>query len=449
MWRALHSAFTLEGRVSRRAYATTGVTLMALKYTLEALAIRYVTGATWTPLDYLSPLFSQRAEVLGGASHALLFALALWTLPFVWIGAGMTLRRALDAGWSPWTALVFFVPGVNYLLMIALALVPSRAPRTLAQPSRRPPPQEQPYALLTVVGTALPAVGFVAFGTLIARNYGPALFLGVPFALGTLSSFLHNRRGLRSTGSTLAVVALSLTLATATLLLFALEGLVCIAMVLPLALPCAFAGAVLGRTLAGLRPQSEREISALGLALPLLLVADRVLARPLEREVLTCVEIDAPPERVWPNVIGFAELPPPGHWLFTTGVAYPLRARIAGEGVGAVRRCEFSTGAFVEPITAWEPPTRLAFDVDEQPLPMEEWSFYARVRPPHLERSFRSLRGEFRLVELPGSRTRLEGRTWYALELEPVGYWSWLADAIVHRIHRRVLAHVKELSEGA
>jgi hypothetical protein len=49
-----------------------------------------------------------------------------------------------------------------------------------------------------------------------------------------------------------------------------------------------------------------------------------------------------------------APVPPPV-WIYGLGVAYPLRARIEGEGVGAVRHCEFTTGAFVEPITAWEP----------------------------------------------------------------------------------------------
>ena len=44
-----------------------------------------------------------------------------------------------------------------------------------------------------------------------------------------------------------------------------------------------------------------------------------------------------------------------------------MKARIEGEGVGAIRYCSFSTGDFVEPITAWEKPHRLAFDVVKNP----------------------------------------------------------------------------------
>jgi hypothetical protein len=58
-----------------------------------------------------------------------------------------------------------------------------------------------------------------------------------------------------------------------------------------------------------------------------------------------------------------------------------------------------------------------------------------------------SRRGEFRLVALPGGRTRLEGSTWYTLAIYPEGYWRGFGDALLHAIHGRVLAHIKRLSE--
>ncbi len=87
------------------------------------------------------------------------------------------------------------------------------------------------------------------------------------------------------------------------------------------------------------------------------------------------------------------------------GLAAGLLLGAGMVAVRAVRRCEFSTGAFVEPITAWEPPGRLAFDVASQPAPMTEWSPCAGLSPPHLSRSFRTRRGEFRMRALPGGRT--------------------------------------------
>ena len=163
----------------------------------------------------------------------------------------------------------------------------------------------------------------------------------------------------------------------------------------------------------------------------------------------SAIEIDAPPDVVWRNVISFPPLPMPSELVFRAGIAYPQRAEIAGEGVGAVRRCVFSTGAFVEPITRWEPGRRLSFDVTEQPRPMQEWSPYADIAPPHLDGYFRSRRGEFRLIALPGGRTRLEGSTWYEMRLQPAAYWVLFGDAIISRIHGRVLRHIRATVEAA
>jgi hypothetical protein len=59
-----------------------------------------------------------------------------------------------------------------------------------------------------------------------------------------------------------------------------------------------------------------------------------------------------------------------------------------------------------------------------------------------------SRRGEFRLVRLPGNRTRLEGSTWYTLAIFPETYWIAWGEALLHSIHGRVLAHIKHLSEA-
>jgi len=112
-----------------------------------------------------------------------------------------------------------------------------------------------------------------------------------------------------------------------------------------------------------------------------------------------------------------------------------------------VRHCEFSTGSFVEPITVWQPAERLAFDVAAQPPPMHELSPYRHVHPPHLDGYLRCRRGEFRLLPLAGGRTRLEGSTWYEFEMYPQDYWTLWSDAAIHRIHRRVLEHIKRLAE--
>jgi len=441
--------FTLDGRVSRRAYVATGIGLMLFKYAVEALLLWRVTGQLWTPFDYLVPLWSFRASKLDACPQWLVLFLGVWTLPYAWIGAAMSLRRARDAGLPPTLGLLFFCPVFNYVLMGTLAILPASR-RTVPPP---PGPHEGEHgsawraALLAVTASTLTALAAMAFYTYVLRAYGTFLFLGVPSVLGLIAGLRFNHHVDRGRLLTMGVVLFALMLQCGLLLLFALEGLMCIAMAAGIAAPVALLGGLFGHAMARERLARRAALLPALLLVPLGAFEAR-WEGPATFEVVTAIEVDAPVEHVWPNVIAFTELPPPEHWLFRTGVAYPLRARIDGAGVGAVRHCEFSTGAFVEPITCWEPPHRLSFDVAEDPLPIKEWSFYARVRPPHLETSFRSLRGEFRLVELPGGRTRLEGSTWYALDVHPLGYWSWISDAIVHRIHRRVLEHVRALSEA-
>jgi len=78
---------------------------------------------------------------------------------------------------------------------------------------------------------------------------------------------------------------------------------------------------------------------------------------------------------------------------------------------------------------------------------MFELSPYRDLHPPHLDDHLHSNRGEFLLVRLPDGRTRLEGRTWYTLRMFPHGYWILWSDGLIHRIHERVLTHVKAITE--
>lgn len=240
----------------------------------------------------------------------------------------------------------------------------------------------------------------------------------------------------------------TLLVAGVVLLFIAFEGVMCLLMSLPISIPLALGGAAMGRGAAASEfPRSSPTMFML-MAIPLTAVIEPESGRAMH-EVRSSVIIEAPPAAVWPHVVAFREIPPPGDWFFRAGVAYPIRARIDGSGVGAVRYCVFSTGAFVEPITQWEPGRRLSFDVVESPPPMRELSPYRDLSPPHLHGYLRSKRGEFRFVDLGDGRTRLEGSTWYEIEMAPEAYWQIFSDFLIHRIHQRVLEHIKREVESA
>ena len=438
--------FGFSDPVDRGTYLRHGLGLMALKYAIDALLIWRFAGRIWTLSNYLSPLLSTRQQLLRNAPPWLLPLLVVIALPFLWIGVSMTMRRAVDAGASPWVALFFFVPGLNLILMMVLCLPPSR-PRRMApfDDMASSAPERFQSAMLGVTAALAITLVSVLVAVYLRRRYSTGLFLGVPFTIGYITAYIYNYRVDRPAGESVGLALGSVTIAAGAMVVFALEGLICIGMALPIAWAIALPGAVLGRIMAR-RAIFGSTGAGMALLVPLFLGVEPRGA-PTPHEVVTIVEIAAPPDEVWRHVVTFPDLPPPTELLFRAGVAAPTRARIEGSGVGAVRYCDFTTGSFVEPITAWDENQRLAFDITAQAPPMSELSPYRNVNPPHLDGYFRATHGEFRLIPLPGGRTRLEGRTTYVVDMFPQRYWTLAAGRIVAAIHERVLRHIAALAE--
>jgi Polyketide cyclase / dehydrase and lipid transport len=293
------------------------------------------------------------------------------------------------------------------------------------------------------VGLLLLGVLFFG-GVALLRSgvYGWTIFIMFPVFLGGLASWVFRP----TTGRRAAALGAFTGMAAAcSLLILRLDGLVCIVMSLPLVIPL---GALGGWLVYHFEP-SRRPAStvAILLLLPSASMTWDARARPPVFEVRTTITIAANPEQVWRHVATIADLPQPQEWFFRAGLAYPMRARMEGAGVGATRYCEFSTGPVVEPIEVWNEPSVLRFRVTENPAPMIEWSPYAQVAPRHLHDYLISKEGQFRLTRLANNHTLLEGTTWYQHGLWPAGYWRWWSDAIIHRIHLRVLTHIRTLAE--
>jgi uncharacterized membrane protein YhaH (DUF805 family) len=439
-----------RGRVGRGRYAALGVALALAKYNLDRL-IAGLDGRYWAPDDYFSPSSTPLLDL--PRDDATLFAvLVAVSLPFIWIGIALTLRRLRDAGLPAWLAAVFFVPVANVVFFAVLSVVPTRereerpSGRRLA---RVVPRSDVGSAALAVVVTAAAAVALLVLGVGVLETYGWGVFVGIPFAVGLVAALLHGYHEPRGLGECVSVAMLACGIAGGLLLGLALEGAICLIMAAPLAGALAVLGGVVGYLL-----QRRSPAPLAGPACVALLVLPGMLGveahagpEPPVAPVRTSVVVDAPPSVVWRHVVAFTELPPPEELLFRLGIAYPVSAQIEGTGVGAVRRCRFSTGDFVEPITAWEEPRRLAFGVTAQPRSLNELSPWDDVRPPHVEGFLVSRRGEFRLEPLPGGRTRLVGTTWYENRMWPGRYWRLWSDALIHRIHRRVLRHVARSAE--
>lgn len=472
-------------KVGPAHYLGAGVGLFALKFMIDRFVATVGFNRPWSVLNYLIPNEAYGLTFLPAKERVFYGTMLAVALPFVWIGVLLTWRRLNDAGLPRWLVVLFFVPAANLLFFLALGVIPSgRRKVTIVEaiePSGgegvdRPPPlraiplqygrdddSHRPLAhwfptsatVSAFIAVFLPvpfSVGLAYLAARVFRDYGWGVFVAMPFVVGMVSAVLHGYRTPRTIGQCLRVGSLSLTASGVAMFSFAIEGLGCLIMLAPLAYPVALLGAALGYSIQS-RPGCDAGLSnvlwSMLLCTPLLMGAESLgRKQPTFFAVRTSLDIDAPPMRVWHNVVTFSDIPKPDDWVFRTGVAYPVRARIDGAGVGAIRYCEFSTGDFVEPIEVWDEGRLLKFSVTRNPPPMREWSPYADVHPPHLDDFLVSRGGQFRLIELPNGRTRLEGTTWYRHTLWPQTYWRWWSDFIIHRIHRRVLEHVETLSES-
>lgn len=450
--------FALSAPVDRRFYLQSGLVLMAVRILGDSLILWAAAGSklfdAMTPLIYIAPTFGLRGalllDIVESRTPAVVAAvmMGLWALPFMWIGVSMSFRRAQNAGYSPWFGLAFFLPVVNLLVIATLCALPSRPPRAPLVANEDGAKSLLKSAVVAIAYAASFGVLVTVFSVFLLGDYGAALFVAAPTVMGTIGGWRVNRPAYRGFGAAVSVGLMACVLCGGLLIMLALEGIVCLAMVAPLAIALTLLGSVFGALFAR-RSSSGGGVTAMAIVLPIIGTTDAAFEpEPRVFEMTSEIVVDAPPSDVWPNVIGFSELPEPSDWLLKTGIACPVRARIEGEGVGAVRYCEFTTGPFVEPVTVWDPPHRLGFNVVEQPEPLAEWSPYDEVYSPHLHDTMLSQRGQFELIETESGGTLLRGTTWYTLDLAPSSYWRLWSDMVVHRIHMRVLAHVKQLSES-
>jgi len=446
-----------EGRVNRGTYFFVGAAAFGLKFFLDWAVVSQVFHRSWSLLNYWRP-FGAISGIHGLSLENRLFAgvMVFLALPFIWLGLAMTVKRLRDAGEPTWLAALFFAPIANLVFFLVLSLKPS-VKETLAEEGtpwpglnfleRWIPRTRAASALVSIGVTALIGFGFAFLGTHVVAQYGWGLFVGLPFCLGLFAVFTHSYHEPRGFGECMTVAILPVAILGSILFFVAIEGAICLAMAAPLASLLALLGGSLGYVIQAAH-WSRRNAPAM-LSIAVLLtpgfygVEHFTRPQPGTFEVKSAIEINAPPAQVWRKVVAFNEIPPPKETLFRAGIAYPIRAEITGHGAGAIRHCVFSTGAFVEPIIVWDEPRLLRFSVTANPAPLNELTPYGHIEPQHLHGYFESHQGQFLLTALPGGRTRIEGTTWYSHSMWPETYWHWWSDYVIHRIHMRVLEHIK------
>jgi uncharacterized membrane protein YhaH (DUF805 family) len=438
--------FMFKGKIGRAPYAAWSVAILLSQYLVPLTAGDLLKSDKWV---YVIPHRALRAV---GANADLVQALgAAYLLIVAWALAALAFRRANDANVGGWVAVFAITPIIQILTILVLCIAPpmtEREPRAVAADAETAEPisiwASSVSGVLAGVGLTLVAV---ALGTLVFGTYGHALFLLTPFVIGTISAYIANYRGDIGGRKTAWAVVIAVLLGGLTLVAVAIEGLICIIMAAPLGLGMALIGGVLGRSMALQRRRPAVQTLPCLALLPLMFAVENVLPPVADLDTVQTITVAASPDVVWASILSTNPIEGPLALPFRLGVAYPLRGEVRGEGVGAERLGEFSTGTAIERVTEWMPNRKLAFVVVRDIPGMRELSPYEHVHAPHVIGYFRTTYTSFELIPRVDGGTYIVERTSHELRLDPVPYWLPMARWIVRQNNARVLEHIRSHAE--
>jgi hypothetical protein len=182
----------------------------------------------------------------------------------------------------------------------------------------------------TVAGVGIIVLA-VSISALVFRAYGWGLFVLTPFVVGFTTGYLVNRRELQTMKTTNALVLLAAALGCFGLILFALEGLICLILASPLAALLAIAGGAFGRRAATLGKEPSGPLYCVAL-LPLMFAADAI--SPPDALMLTneSIVIDAPSFRVWQAITSDDRIREPPTLVGKTWARLPRARPLGREG---------------------------------------------------------------------------------------------------------------------
>lgn len=431
------------------AYALAAAAAFLVQHAAVALAFRVTWAAMPAGLSFwLMPLRAIPALPSPGIGAGMAaFALALFSDAFI---ASLSFRRAGGTRAGFLLALLSVLPLLQVGAVAIIALLPPE-PKTerLAEDDMQADELssiDAAHVLQGLLAGAALIVAAVLVSAVTFGAYGWGLFFLTPFTVGFTTAFLANRRTTIGSGRTIGLVLVALVLGGLSLVLFALEGAICIVLASPLAALVAVVGAGIGRNLAAARNGHDRPLMAVAL-LPAVFALEAAIPPSALFETHESIDTAAAPAAVWRALTSDAPIAVPPGLTGRAGLAYPLRGKLLGRGVGAARIGVFSTGLAHERVTAWEPGRLLAFRVVAQPPAMEEMSPYRRVHAPHVLGYFETGETRFTLRPLRGGGTHIDVAASHQLRIDPIPYWEPLARWAASANSRRVLVDLKNKAE--
>ena len=238
-------------------------------------------------------------------------------------------------------------------------------------------------------------------GALVFGSYGSGMFLASPFLVGAITGYLANRNGDIGVKPTGRLVGTTMLLGAITLLLVALEGLICIVMATPIVLPMALVGGRLGRACS----PPDRDARQGRLCVALRRCPSCSLWRKQAPAPSNTIRIPEQASRSARRRTPYGRFSlrtdlsqePVSLPSFASALRIPVRGEVLGRRVSEPSDlAKFSLELVRERVTEWAPNSRLAF-VFSRTCRTRELSPYAHVYAPHSTGYFRTTSTSFEL----------------------------------------------------
>ena len=303
------------------------------------------------------------------------------------------------------------------------------------------------YGLIFRLGVGLHWSGSAHTGTITIAF----IVLG-PLVMGFLSIFPVERRMRISTARWFLQPWIPVWLVCGTTAILAIEGLICIVMLLPIAMALASIGGIIGGVLARVFPVRNSTVACLALVPFLLAPAETYLHPPTSlRTVENTIAVHATPAEVWQQIqsvppIAPSELRPT--WTHGIGFPRPIAAELSRPGVGGVRTASFEHGlVFYETVTDWQPERQLAFTIkaDTAHIPPTTLDEHVTIGGPY----FDVLDGAYRIEPRADGTVLLHLTSHQRLTTDINSYASLWTDGIMSDLQSSILQVVQHRSEAA
>lgn len=286
-----------------------------------------------------------------------------------------------------------------------------------------------------------------------AETISIGFLLVTPTCIGAIASLLSDPSGTRSRLYHILQLPLIIAAIVAGVGLLVLrEGIICVAMLLPLWLPAISLG---GYGVYRLHRRFHRRNNIhttflVGIAALATLAGPHPFSAGQDYRVESAIIIDAPADEIWPHLESIPSIAPgEGRWNATQNllaVPRPVAARLEGSGAGAIRFAEWGGGiAFEEHITRHLPGREMTWDfVFPDPTLHAHVDRHIDPAGPHLQ----IRNGGYTLEPLADGRTRVILHTELTLNTQLNVYPALWAHFMLGDIQHNILEIIRVRAEA-